>query len=215
MTAARKKPPRGVEQRTLDRIANREFGGKDDALRQMSHEAAIKPTRERLARITVEILQVAKYRASAHKIVPRVEDLGAQRRISPNMVRAAQYYMMLAYVADGPSIGVGRYGDGENGSPAYGRSLTSDERLIARRVFEAARRAAFGVKDITGREVFDEAARFVLEPILLGDETSRSMTQVGEFLSTYQGENGRSVSGTTEVVAVLRRLRAFFGMGDD
>ena len=204
-----------LEQRTLDRIAKRELGGSDDALRQMSRTAAIQATPERQAKIALQIARVAQHLAAPSRIIPRVEDLGAQRRISPNMVMAAKYYMMLAVVADGPSVGVGQYGASSGSSPAYGRTLSSDERMIARRVFDAARMAAFGMKDIRGRAVFDEAARHVLEPILLGDDLSKTMTEVGSFLSTYSGRDGRSVSGTTELTAILRRLRTFFGMGDD
>lgn len=204
------------DQRALDRIAQRELGGSDDAMRIMSRDAAIPPTPERQAKLALQIARVAhQLSSSPHRIIPRVEELGAQKRVTPSMVMAAKYYMMLAVVADGPSVGVMRYGDGSGSSPAYGRTLTSDERLTARRVFDAARRAAFGMKDIAGREVFDEAARHVLEPILLGDDLSKTMTEVGEFLSSYRGKDGKSVSGTTELVAVLRRLRTFFGMGGD
>ena len=204
-----------TEQRTLNRLATREFGGIDDAMRRLAKDAAVPPTPEREAKLALQIARIAEHLSSPHRIVPRVEDLGIQKRISPNMVTAAKYYMMLAFVADGPSSGVGRYGDNGASSPAYGRTLTSDERLVARRAFKAARRAAFGMRDISGREVFDEAAMFILEPILLGDDLSKSMSEVGEFLSSYRGRDGKQISGTTELAAVLRRLRTFFCMADD
>ena len=207
-----------IEQRTLAGIARRELGslGADDAMKKWERGVpALRPTPEREAKLALQLAVIAQQLGAPERIIPRVEDLGAQKRITPNMVMAAKYYMMLAVVADGPTVGVGQYGGGGMSSPAYGRTLTSDERLVARRVFTAARRAAFGMKDISGREVFDEAARHVLEPILLGDDMSKTMSEVGAFLSTYKGRDGKSVSGTTEVAAVLRRLRTFFGMGDD
>jgi hypothetical protein len=222
MSLAVRKGTRGQgvvdDQRAVDRIVHREYGGRFDEQPKPNtgiREAAIAPTPERANKLALQLARVAEHLSAPHRIVSRIEDLGTQRRVTPNMVMAARYYMALAVTADGPSVGVSQYGGGSGTSPAYGRVLTNDERLVARRVFDAARRAAFGLKDIAGREVFDEAARFALEPILLGDDISKTMTEVGDFLSTYKGKDGKSVSGTTEVVAVLRRLRTFFGLGDD
>jgi hypothetical protein len=210
---------------TLNKIVKRELGGADQPFNWRG-DPAMPPTPERIRKISVELSRMAAHLASPHAIVPRIEELAKSKerkgkdpeppRITPNMRTAIQYYAVVSFVADGPSIGVGRYGDGGGSAPSWGKSITSDERLQARRIFDAARMAAFGVKDRSGRWVCDEAARQALEPVLLGDDQAWSMNKIGAFLSTYRSEtSAASAAGTQEIVQVARRLRLFFRLGDD
>ena len=212
---------------TLNKIVRRELGGTDQPFNWRG-EQAIPPSPERIKKISVELERVAKYLSAPHAIVPRIEELAKapaprkdgkppeRPKITPNMRRAIQYYAVVAFVADGPSIGVGRYGADGGTTPSWGKSITSDERMQARSIFDLARMAAFGVKDRSGRWVCDEAARTALEPVLLGDDQAWSMNRIGEFLSTYRGgTSNASAAGTQEIVQVARRLRLFFRLGDD
>lgn len=215
-----------VGERTLNSIVKRELGGPDQPLNWRG-EQALPPTPERIKKISVELAKMAKHLASPYGIVPRIDELAKPKerkgkqepepaRITPNMRTAIQYYAVVAFVSDGPSIGVGRYGDGGGSAPSWGKSITSDERMQARRIFDAARMAAFGIKDRSGRWVCDEAAKQALEPVLLGDDQAWSMNKIGAFLSTYKPEtSAASAAGTQEIVQVARRLRLFFRLGDD
>jgi len=208
----------------LYRSVRRELGGEDRPF-QWRGEQAPRPTPERTLKLKVQLDRVAEHLSAPHKIVPRIEDLARsvkgkdgklqKPRITPNMKMAVQYYAVLAFVADGPSTGTGRYGDGGAASPAWGKSLTTDDRLQARVMFDMARLAAFGVKNRSGHWVCDEAARTALEPVLLGDDQAWNMGQIGSFLSTYNNDTSVSAAGTQEVVQVARRLRLFFRLGDD
>lgn len=216
------------EDRALNGILHRELGGVDHPLNWRGEQSE-PPTPERIARLGKEakIARVAKFLAAPHAIVPQIEQLArpTERKdgkiekpaVSPSMKQAAQWYAVLAFVADGPSVGVGRYGTSNGGgSPPWGKSITSDERMMARKIFDAARLAAFGVKDRTGRWVCDEAARLALEPVLLGDDQAWSMARVGAFLGSYeQTKSASSTAGKQEVVQVARRLRLFFGLPED
>lgn len=216
---------RDVGDATLNKIVKRELGGPDQPLNWRG-EPATPPTPERIRKISVELSRMANHLASPYGIVPRIEELAKPKerkgkpaepaRITPNMKLAISYYCVVAFVSDGPSVGVGRYGDGGGATPIWGKSITSDERMQARRIFDAARLAAFGVKDRSGRWVCDEAARQALEPVLLGDDQAWSMNKIGSFLSTYRPEtSAASAAGTQEIVQVARRLRLFFRLGDD
>lgn len=216
---------RDAGETTLNRIVRRELGGDDQPLNWRG-EPSTPPTPERIRKISVELARMAKHLAAPYGIVPRIEELARPKerkgkdpeppRITPNMRTAIQYYAVCAFVADGPSVGVGRYGNDGGSAPAWGKSITTDERIQARRIFEAARLAAFGVKDRSGRWVCDEAARQAIEPVLLGDDQAWSMNKVGAFLSTYKPEtSAASAAGTQEIVQVARRLRLFFRLGDD
>ncbi|RPJ39494.1 MAG: hypothetical protein EHM35_02290, partial [Planctomycetaceae bacterium] len=153
----------------LSRIVARELGGSDDALRRISKDPPVPPTPERAAKRNVQIARIAYHLSAPHQIVPKLEDLAATKRITPNMLQAGRQYAVAAFCADGPSAGVSAYGNG-TASPPYGRMHTSDERLKARQVITEARFAGFGIRDSSGRIVMDEALRYAVEPILLGDD---------------------------------------------
>lgn len=202
--------------RFLRRMTQRELGGSDDALKQISPDLALAPTEERLRHLSLELTRVNRHsRGAPHRIQSRIDELASAKRITPNMATAARYYALVASIAEGPSAGVGKYGNGGYASP-YTRTLTSDDRLMARVVYDGAKRAAFGMaQDISGRIAYDELALHAIEPILLNLDGAKTMTQLGALLSNYDGENGRSVCGTAEVHSVLRRLRTYFRLGDD
>lgn len=202
-------------QRALARIVTRELGGADEALKRINREPALAPTEERQAKAALKMVRVAEHLGgSPQRLMSRIEELGAAKRITPNMVMAAKMYAVVAAVAEGPSSGVGAYGNGGVSNP-YGRTLTNDERMMARSIYLGAQRAAFGLVDISNRHAFDELAKQLIEPILLASDHSKTMTELGAALSTYKSRDGMSVCGTTEVHAVLRKLRTYFRLGED
>jgi len=203
----------------LKQAINREMGGEDATkVVEISRQHAIPPTQDRLDKInggtTVE--QVADYPSAAWRMVPAVEQLAIQRRVSPNMLQAAKLYVTLRYLADGPSAGIGRYDSHQEASPSWSRLNTTDERIKAAKMFKGARLAAFGTQTKSGEWMLDESLIQAIEPLLLGDpERSWTMEKVGGFLGSYSKRDTRSACGVTELIAVLRRLRLYFRMGED
>ncbi|HXF89577.1 MAG TPA: hypothetical protein VNK48_14570 [Xanthobacteraceae bacterium] len=213
-------------QAAADRAVRRQLGGPSVAPEFTRDSLSI--TEERKAKLRVQLARVAEH-LSQHRIVPRIEELAKVRKagkpsapaesrkphLTPNMLMAIQYYAALAFVADGPSVGVARYGEWQQATAAWRRSLTNDERMQARALFDRARAAAFSLKDRYGNLVFDELARQELEPVLLGDDTVPTWEQIGYRLSSYTSKNGAQAAAITEVVQVARRLRLFFRLADD
>lgn len=206
--------PRTNPYALADRALRRELAGPEQQ-HQRHVGPALGPTPELQKRVRVKLAKVAEHLAAQHRIVPRIEEPAAAKKFTPNMIQAARYYACLAFIADGPSVGVSRYGDWEQASPAWSRAHTTDERLQARALFEKARFAAFGLIDRSGDKVLNDQVRHAIEPVLLGDDQCLTFGQIGEWLSTYESRKGNSAAGTQEVVAVLRRLRDFFRLGDD
>lgn len=200
--------------RAVDRRIEHELGGSDEAV-ERHVGPAIGPTPERIAKLKVPLRRISAQMTSESRIIPRLEELRGQGRITENMLAAARYYAALAFVADGPSQGIGRYGDWQQASPNWQRMITSDERMLARRMFDAARKAAFGLRDRDGEWTFDELARHAIEPLILGDDQAMTMGDLGRHLTPYRSRSGASAAGTAEVGQVLRRLRLFFRLADD
>lgn len=203
----------------LKAALRREMGGEDPVnVVEVSRIQAPPPTAERLDKIgdATIVEKVADYPSAAYRMVPAVEQLAIQRRISPNMLQAAQLYVTLSYLQSGNSAGIGRYDSHQDASPSWSRMNTTDERLKAAKLFKGARLAAFGTQTKSGSWELDESLIQAIEPILLGDaERSWTMEKVGGFLGTYRKRDTKSATGTQEVVAVLRRLRLYFRMGED
>jgi hypothetical protein len=152
--------------------------------------------------------------AAAQRIVPQIEGMQGKGLVTMSLVNAGRYYAVLAFMADGPSVGIGRYGDFQAGQPAWDRNGTTDERLRARAMFEKARAAAFAIRDRSNVWVVDEQLRHAVEPVILGDAAAWAPGQIGQWLSGYTSRNGINAAGVTEIVAVLRRLRLFFGIDE-
>jgi hypothetical protein len=203
----------------LKQAIKRELSGEDATkVVEVSRTHAIPPTQDRLDKInggtTVE--QVAEYPSAAWRMVPAVEQLAIQRRVSPNMLQAAKLYVTLRYLSDGPSAGIGRYDSHQEASPSWSRLNTTDERIKAAKMFKGARLAAFGTQDKSGQWVVDEALVQSIEPLLLADpDRSWTFERIGGFLGSYSKRDTKSACGVTELIAVLRRLRLFFRMGED
>jgi hypothetical protein len=204
----------------LKQAIRREMAGEDATkVVEISRVHAVPPTVERLDKIeagAVAVEKVADYPSAAWRMVPAVEQLAIQRRVTPNMLNAAQLYVTLRYLSDGPSAGIGRYDSHQEASPSWSRTNTTDERMKASKMFKGARLAAFGTMDKSGQWVLDESLIQAIEPLLLGDaERSWTMEKVGGFLGSYRKRDTKSACGVTELTAVLRRLRLFFKFGED
>jgi hypothetical protein len=202
--------------RTIDKGVRRELHGEDKPLFDHRGEPAILLPPEQQQKLKhLQLARVAEHLAAAQRIVPRIEELQKKGLITMSLVNAGRYYAVLAYMADGPSVGVSSYGDYQQGAPAWARSGTSDEKLRARSMFDRARQAAFSVRNKNNEWVFDEQLRYAVEPIILGDASGWAPMEVGKWLSGYTSRNGLNAAGVTELVAVLRRLRLFFQLGED
>jgi hypothetical protein len=203
----------------LKQALRREMAGEDATkVVEVSRVHAVAPTSERLDKLggSTTVEKVADCPSAAWRMVPVVEQLAVQRRVSPNMLEAAKLYVTLSYLSAGPSAGIGRYDSHQEASPSWSRANTTDERLKASKLFKGARLAAFGTQDKSGQWVLDELLVQAIEPLLLGDpERSWTMERVGGFLGSYRKRDTKSACGVTELTAVLRRLRLFFKMGDD
>ena len=202
----------------LKQAIKRELGTEDSTnVVEISRVPATPPTIERLEKLQNTTLEkVADYPSAAWRMVPAIESLAVQRRITPNMLQAAKLYVTVSYLAKGRSAGIGRYDSHQEASPSWSRANTTDEQMKASKTFKSARLAAFGTQTISGAWEIDEALVQAVEPILLGDaERSWTMERVGGFLGTYAKRDAKSATGVQEVVAVLRRLRLFFRFGED
>ena len=157
---------------------------------------------------------MAEHLSAAHRIVPRLEEMQAKQLLTSSLLTAGRHYAVLAFVADGPSVGIANYGEHVYSSP-YNRSLTTDERLRARELLVRARFAAFGVLNRNREWELDEALRYAVEPVILGDAASWAPGEIGRYLSGYTDKRMVNAAGVTEVRAVLRRLRSFFQIGDE
>jgi hypothetical protein len=203
----------------LKAALNREMGGEDATkVVEISRNHAIPPTQDRLAKINggTSVEQVAEFPSAAWRMVPAVEQLAIQRRVSPNMLQAAKLYVTLSYLAAGPSAGIGRYDSHQEASPSWSRLNTTDERIKAAKMFKGARLAAFGTQTKSGAWELDEALVQAIEPLLLADpDRSWTFEKIGAFLGSYNKRDTKSAVGVTELIAVLRRLRLYFRMGED
>lgn len=198
----------------------RELSGEDATkVVEISRQPAVPPTQERLSKMhgsATNVEQVADYPSAAWRMVPAIEQLAVQRRVTPNMLSAAQMYVTLRYLSEGNSAGIGRYDSHQEASPSWSRMNTTDERMKASKLFKGARLAAFGTLTKSGAWEVDEALVQAIEPILLGDaERSWTLEKVGGFLGTYAKRDTKSACGVQEIVAVLRRLRLFFRFSED
>lgn len=197
-----------------DRAIERELHGEDRPLFDARGEPAVLLPPEQQSKIKQQLVRVAEHLAAAQRIVPRIEEMQRKGLVTMSLVNAGRHYAVLAYLADGPSTGVGRYGDYQPGAPAWNRNGTTDERMRARALFDRARAAAFSVRDKHGEIVYDEQLRQAVEPVILGDAAAWTPSEVGRWLSGYTSRNGANAAGVTEVVAVLRRLRLFFRLSE-
>lgn len=201
-------------ERVLRRAIDRQLSGEDAPLFDSRGAPAIAPTPEAAARIRAQLIKVADHLAAAHRFVPILEDLQQKKLITTSLIIAGRHYAVLAFVADGPSVGVANYGDRIESDP-HNRSLTTDERLRARELLKLARYAAFGVRNRNFEWEIDQALRDSVEPVILGDAAAWAPGEIGKYLSGYKARDMARAAGVTEIVAVLRRLRSFFMIGDD
>lgn len=198
----------------------REIGGEDQMrVLEPNREQAIAPTMNRLSKMlgsSTTVVKIAEFPSAPFRIVPIIESLAIEKRVTPNQLESARMYAALASIALGRSQGVSRYGEYGESSPAWTRANTSDEQLQANRLFEKARYAAFGTLASNATWVLDETLIQAVEPLLLGDtDKSWNLERIGGFLGTYKNRATRSALGVQEIVAVLRRLRLFFRFNDD
>jgi hypothetical protein len=200
---------------TLERGIKKQLHGEDQPLFDSRGQPASLLPHEQAKKINLQLMRVAEHLAAPQRIVPRIEELQKKGLITMSLVNAGRYYAVLAFMADGPSVGVGRYGDFQPGQPAWDRNGTTDERMRARALFNEARKAAFSIRDKNNAWVYDEQLRHAVEPIILGDAAGWTPAEVGRWLSGYTSRNGANAAGVTEVVAVLRRLRLFFALGEE
>ena len=198
----------------LKRATERELHGEDQPLFDHRGDPAILLPPEQQKRLRNQLVRVAEHLAAAQRIVPQIEGMQGKGLVTMSLVNAGRYYAVLAFMADGPSVGIGRYGDFQAGQPAWDRNGTTDERLRARAMFEKARAAAFAIRDRSNVWVVDEQLRHAVEPVILGDAAAWAPGQIGQWLSGYTSRNGINAAGVTEIVAVLRRLRLFFGIDE-
>jgi len=204
----------------VKRAIRREQAGEDPVnVVEVSRTQAEPPTPERLAHMkgsSTAMEKVADYPSAAWRMVPAIEQLAVQRRVTPNMLESAKLYVTLHYISQGRSHGIGRYGDYQEASPSWSRANTTDEQIKASKLFKAARLAAFGTQSKSGEWLLDEALVQAVEPLLLGD-TDRAWTfeRIGGWLGSYRKRDARSACGVQEIIAVLRRLRLFFRFGED
>lgn len=204
----------------LKSAIKRELGEEDsNNVVEITRIPAIPPTIERLEQIRgsgTTVQKVADYPSAAWRMVPAIEQLAIQRRVTPNMLQAAKLYVTLSYLSEGRSVGIGRYDSHQEASPSWSRTNTTDEQMKAAKAFKGARLAAFGTQTINGAWELDESLIQAVEPILLGDaDKAWTMERVGGFLGSYRKRDARSATGVQEVIAVLRRLRLYFRYGDD
>lgn len=204
----------------IKQALKREMAGEDPVkVLEVSRQHAVAPTAERLQKLrgsSTGVEKVADFPSAAWRMIPVVESLAVQKRVTPNMLQAAQFYVTLRYLMEGRSSGIGRYGDFQEASPSWSRVNTTDEKMKAAKLFKGAQLAAFGTQTKSGEWVIDEALRQAVEPILLGDpEKSWPFEKIGGFLGTYRKRDTKSATGVQEIVAVLRRLRLFFRFNED
>lgn len=204
----------------IKQALKREMAGEDPVkVLEISREHSVAPTSERLEKIrgsATSVEKVADFPSAPWRMVTMIESLANQKRITPNMLQAAQFYVTLRYLMEGRSAGIGRYGDFQEASPSWSRINTTEEKMKAAKLFKGAQLAAFGTQTKSGEWVLDEALRQAVEPILLGDvEKSWPLEKIGGFLGTYRKRDTKSATGVQEIVAVLRRLRLFFRFNAD
>lgn len=197
----------------------REIGGDDQIRVYERGEHAIPPTTQRLDKMVssaTTVVKIAEMSSAPYRIVPLIESLAIEKRVTPNQLESARMYAALYSIALGRSQGVSRYGEYGEASPAWERANTSDEQLQANDLFKRARLAAFGTLTSNHQWALDEALVQAVEPILLGElDKSWNLERIGAYLGSYKNRSTRSALGVQEIVAVLRRLRLFFRFGDD
>lgn len=212
---------RGCQVADVIKIAiRREIGGEDQMrVLEPTREHAVAPTHDRLKKLrqsSSSVLKVAEHPSAAWRIVPIIENLATQKRITPNQLESARMYSALHYISNGRSSGVSRYGEYGDASCAWSRMNTSDEQVAAHKLFRNARLAAFGTLTRDGSWGWDEGLIQAIEPLLLGEsDRSWNLEKIGGFLGSYKKKDTRSATGVQEIVAVLRRLRLYFRFNDD
>lgn len=133
------------------------------------------------------------------------------KEISMEEYRAFQYLGELASKVNGHSQGVSSYGERIEASPPSQRCLTSDERMTARKAFEAGCNAMFGVECADGQLEIDFQEAHVVLKAMEATDKAISKKWVGAQLTHYTGAGQQQACGYFAVKRALRRLAIHFG----
>lgn len=165
------------------------------------------------------------------RAITLVELLYNAKLIDMNMLMAADRFRTLHLEREGPSQGVGSYGDNPGGTDPATKSDRAGHRLTGYEIngskwskdgrwrrpntydYEAAKLAMCGVIDVEGKRVHDtELVRIMVAAII---QTSDIPTQanVARMRTRYGGEKQLPPAGATVITEALRRLTLHLKFG--
>lgn len=157
------------------------------------------------------------------RAVTLVELLYNARLIDLNTLMAADRFRTLHLEREGPSEGVGGYGNNPGGADPTGKADRAGYRLTGYKIngtkwrredapkrntydYEAALLAMCGVIDIEGRRVIDQELQKIMVLAIVQTTDIPTQASVARMRSRYTGEKQLPPAGATVVTEALRRL---------
>jgi hypothetical protein len=124
--------------------------------------------------------------------------------------RAAERFRELFFEAQGPSAGVGSYGEYTAASEPSSRMPTTDRRMQSFQRFARAAAAAFTTEREDGKDAWDVSLMQEVMPAIVCDRRSITQASIGLALSPYKGQAQKAAAGGMVIYDVLRRLTLHF-----